>query len=193
MELTKVEEFARKAYTDANCEYDGKSYMIHVDMVVDVFSKHIQIFNNSSDVVNTHAATLCHDLMEDARLSYNNILEATNKDVADIVLAVSDTPDANRLLRHLATMSRTVKDYRAIILKMCDIYANASYSKDHKSSMNKAYAEEYIYRRPIFKKALNWYSDNLNKYHLEQFWIELDKIHWGDKTIIYNGSNVTLL
>lgn len=194
MVLTKIYEFAKKAYADANCEYDGKEYMIHVELVANAVSKHVPIFNNVIDVQNTLAAAYCHDLIEDAKLSYNNILEATNKDVADIVLAVTDINEANRLLRHLNTMGKTVKDYRAIILKLCDIYANASYSKEHGSSMYKKYVEEYAYRRPIFKKALNWYPDSINTYELTQFWMELDKIHWGDKAIIYNGNDtVTLL
>jgi (p)ppGpp synthase/HD superfamily hydrolase len=195
IEITKVSDFAKKAYNDANCVYgDGQDYMVHVDMVVNTLIKHIPIFNNLDDAQNTIAAAYCHDLVEDAKLSYNNILEISNKDVADIVLAVTDVNEANRLLRHLNTMGRTVKDYRAIILKLCDIYANASYSKEHGSSMYAKYVEEYQYRRPIFKKALNWYPDKINPYHLIQFWLELDKIHWGDKAIIYNSNNtVTLL
>jgi (p)ppGpp synthase/HD superfamily hydrolase len=194
MDITKISEFARKAYNDANCEYDGKEYFTHIDIVAMVVTKHISIFNTLKDAEDTLAAAYCHDLIEDAKLSYNNILDASSKDVADIVLAVTDVNEANRLLRHLNTMGRTVKDYRAIILKLCDIYANASYSKEHGNSMYKKYVEEYAYRRPIFKKALNWYPDNINAYELAQFWVELDKIHWGDKAIIYNGNDtVTLL
>jgi (p)ppGpp synthase/HD superfamily hydrolase len=194
MEILKVSDFAKKAYNDANCEYNGQDYFVHIENVVSVLTKNIQIFNSLEDATNTLGAAYCHDLIEDAKLSYNNILDASNKDVADIVLAVTDVNEANRLLRHLNTMGKTVKDYRAIILKLCDIYANASYSKANGGSMYAKYIEEYQYRRPIFKKALNWYSDKINPYHLAQLWLELDKIHWGDKAIIYNSNNtVTLL
>lgn len=192
-EMTDVYDFAEKAYADANCEYDGKSYMTHINMVADVFVKRSTIFNNVEDGIDTQAAIYCHDLIEDAKLSYNNIMEASSKSVADIVLAVTDVNESNRLLRHLATMPRTVKDHRAIILKMCDIYANASYSRDHKSSMYEKYIEEYYYRRPIFKKALNWYRDKLNMYNVEKFWLELDRVHWGDKVIVYNSRNLITL
>lgn len=75
------------------------------------------------------------------------------------------------------TMGKTVKNYRAIILKLSDIYANASYSKANGSSMYKKYVKEYEYRRPIFKTALNWYSDLLNKNELNRLWKDLDEIH----------------
>jgi len=81
-------------------------------------------------------------------------------------------------LRHLATMGKTVKDFIAIIVKMADIRANGLYSKTHGSSMYKKYVEEYEYRRPIFKKALKWYSKDLNMDVLDEFWAELDEIHW---------------
>lgn len=80
-------------------------------------------------------------------------------------------------MKHLLTMGKTVQDYRAIILKMCDIYANAKYSKEHGSSMYKKYVKEYQYRRPIFKMALEWYKDNLVQEELDMLWKELDEIH----------------
>lgn len=68
-------------------------------------------------------------------------------------------------------------DYRAIILKMCDILSNATYSKAHGSSMYKKYVEEYSYRKPIFKKALSWYKDDLDAHELDLLWKELDEVH----------------
>ena len=39
------------------------------------------------------------------------------------------------------------------------------------------YVEEYQYRRPIFKKALAWYMDELDAEVLEDLWNELDEVH----------------
>lgn len=176
--LEKIKEFAQKSYDDANCKYDGENYFTHINMVVEILNNHVNIFKNPDDYVNTLAACYLHDTSEDCRKTHNDIINISNKDVADIVLAVTDVPAENRLMRHLLTMPKTVKDYRAIILKMCDIYANAQYSKEHGSSMYKKYVEEYEYRNPIFKKALGWYKDNFNMDEVEKLWMKLDYVHY---------------
>jgi (p)ppGpp synthase/HD superfamily hydrolase len=175
--LEKIKEFAQKSYDDANCKYDGGNYFIHINMVVNFVKTHQSIFKINEDIEITIGAAFCHDLVEDAKQTYNDIKNISNKDVADVVLAVTDVPAENRLLRHLFTMPKTVRDYRAIILKMCDIYANTQYSKEHGSSMYKKYVEEYEYRKPIFKKALTWYKNNLNMDEVEKLWVILDYVH----------------
>jgi (p)ppGpp synthase/HD superfamily hydrolase len=176
--LEKIKEFAQKSYDDANCKYDGGNYFIHINMVKDAFKPHISVYKNQLDVAPTIGAICCHDLIEDAKLTYNNIYEICGKDIADITLAVTDVPAENRLMRHLLTMPKTIKDYRAIILKMCDIYANAKYSKESGSSMYKKYVEEYEYRKPIFKKALTWYKNSLDMDEVEKLWVILDYVHY---------------
>ena len=146
-------------------------------MVVDFLTKHIAVFKNLKDVENTLIACLFHDSIEDAKQTYNNICDIAGKDVADITLGVTDVPAENRLMKHLLTMGKTVRDYRAIILKLADIYANTSYSKKEGTSMYKKYVEEYPYRKAIFKKALAWYKNDINQEELDKIWNELDKIN----------------
>lgn len=174
-----IESFAEKCYNNANCKYgeNNGSYMLHVNMVVDVVLKHKYVFISCTDIHATVSAAFLHDTIEDAKQSCNDITAVAGKDVADIVLCVTDTPANNRLMKHLLTMHRTVSDYRAIILKMCDMHANASYSKEHGSSMYRKYVIEYAYRRPIFQIALGWYKNQLNQMELDLFWKELDEIH----------------
>ena len=168
---------ANEFHNRTNCSYDGKEYVIHLDMVVEGIMKYETVFKNNKDYRIAVVAGYYHDTIEDAQLTFNNIAEVTNKRIARVVLAVTDVHDENRLLRHLATMGKTVKDFIAIIVKMADIRANGLYSKTHGSSMYKKYVEEYDYRRPIFKKALKWYSKDLNMDVLDEFWNELDEIH----------------
>lgn len=177
MKRISASEFAKKAHDDTNCSYDGKSYYVHIEMVEKFVDEYKDIFIHQYDYQVTRNAASLHDCIEDAQKTFNNIKDATNLDVAKIVLAVTDVPAENRLMRHLLTMGKTVKDFRAIILKMCDIYANASYSKVHGSSMFKKYVDEYSYRRPIFKKALTWYKKDLNMDVVDKLWKELDEIH----------------
>ncbi len=176
MDLLQVRKYAETCYNNANSKYDGQSYMVHVDMVRNVILLHKQIFISTDDYENTIAAADCHDLIEDAKQTFNDIASNSNTEVANIVLAVSDTPAENRLMRHLLTMPRTVKDHRALILKLADILANATYSFEHGSSMYNKYKSEYVYRRAIFKKALLWYPDKLNQSEVNKLWDELDNI-----------------
>ena len=145
--------------------------------VEDCVDKYETVFKIHRDYRKARAAASCHDLIEDAQLTFNDIKAETTREVARIVLDVTDVHEENRLLRHLFTMGKTVKDYRSIIVKMCDMHSNGLYSKDNGSSMYKKYVEEYEYRRPIFKKALKWYSEYLDAEILKDFWKELDEIH----------------
>jgi len=176
-DLKVFSEFARKAHDAANCTYDGKDYIFHLDMVVDGIMKYETVFLNHKDYRIAVIGGYYHDLIEDAQLSFNDIKYASSKHVARIVLAVTDVHEENRLLRHLATMGKTVKDYIAIIVKMADMRANGTYSKSNSSSMYKKYVAEYEYRRPIFKMALKWYTEFLDQEVLNSFWVELDEIH----------------
>ena len=176
-EIENFAAFARKAHEDANCLYDGKSYSIHLSDVEEGIDKYETVFLHHKDYYIARKGASGHDLIEDAKLTFNDIKDASNRRVAQVILAVTDVHEENRLLRHLFTMGKTVKDYVAIILKMADIRANGLYSKTHGSSMYKKYLEEYYYRRPIFKKALNWYMKDLDAEILKDFWGELDEIH----------------
>jgi len=176
-ELETFGVFARIAHANANCEYDGKPYYVHLDMVEEGIDIYETVFLNYLDYYIARKGASGHDLIEDAKLSFNDIKKESNRRVAQVILAVTDVHEENRLLRHLFTMGKTVKDFIAIIVKMADMRANGKYSKEHGSSMYDTYVEEYLYRRPIFKKALKWYSKHLDQEVLDEFWAELDEIH----------------
>jgi len=181
-ELEVFSEFARLAHDNANCTYDGKNYYTHVKMVEDTIDMYETVFLRFDDYYIARKGGSGHDLIEDAQLTFNDIKNASNRRVALVVLAVTDVHEENRLLRHLFTMGKTVKDYIAIIVKMADMRSNGKYSKENGSSMYKKYLEEYEYRRPIFKKALKWYTKYLDQEVLNNFWAELDEIHgWKER------------
>ena len=177
MDLKLVSNFAKEAHEKANCKYDGKNYYTHIKMVEDGVDLYETVFKSHEDYRIARAAGSCHDLIEDAQLAFNDVKEATNKKVARVVLDVTDVHEENRLLRHLFTMGKTVKNHISIIVKMCDMRANGIYSRDNGSSMYDVYVEEYLYRRPIFMKALRWYTKFIDTETLQAFWDELDEIH----------------
>lgn len=177
--IKKAKDYAQICHDNAGCTYGEhhNNYMMHLEDVANIVKRFKNIFKSDIDYINTLAASYAHDTIEDAQQTFNNVKHATNEEVAKIVLAVTDVPAENRLMRHLLTMGKTVKDHRAIILKLCDMYANASYSKLHKSSMFNKYLMEYEYRKPIFKEALSWYKNLINQESLDILWIQLDDIH----------------
>lgn len=181
-ELKAFAEFARIAHEEANNTYDGMSYSTHLTMVEGSIDSYETVFLRYDDYFIARKGASGHDLIEDAGLTFNDIKDASNRRVALVVLAVTDVHEENRLLRHLATMGKTVKNYIAIIVKMADMRSNGMYSKMTNSSMHKKYVAEYNYRRPIFKMALKWYTKYLDQEILENFWAELDEIHgWKGK------------
>jgi (p)ppGpp synthase/HD superfamily hydrolase len=178
-----VKGYSQKCYDDANCRYGDGNYFTHILMVVGFVEKYSGVFVYESDRIFTIHSAYTHDLIEDAKQTYSDIMTICGKDVADITLAVTDVHAENRLMRHLLTMHKTVKDHRAIILKLCDILANATYSRENGSSMYPKYVEEYPYRKAIFQKALAWYGNSLYRNELKLLWEELDSIHYNEKSI----------
>lgn len=188
LDLIKISEFARKIHNDANKTYDGQEYYVHIEMVEYLLDRFSNIFKHRNDYYRTRAASSLHDTMEDCGLSFNEIVKISDIQTARIVLAVTDVHEENRLLRHLLTMHKTVKEYGSIILKMGDMHSNGKYSKTKQNSKYNMYVEEYNYRRPIFKKALLWYPEHLNMDVVDNLWTELDEIHGFTKNSIGYGT-----
>ena len=172
-----LREIARKQYNDANCKYGNNEYIYHIDMVSDAIEKYQNVFINQNDYFNTYVASLFHNSIEDARQTFNDMKGIIGIEAARVVLRVTDVPAENRLMKHLLTMGKTVEDHRAIILKMCDIWANATYSKTSGGTMYIKYVDEYQYRKPIFQSALKWYTQCLDQILLTELWEELDYAH----------------
>lgn len=155
-------EYAMLKHNAAGCEYDGGNYVVHLDMVANMVEEFKGVFKNNIDYINTFAAAFCHDLIEDAQQSYNDVVVATNNHVGDITLAVTDVHAKNRLLRFLNTIPKTLEDHRALVLKLCDIASNSSYSKEHGSSMYLKYKKEWEFKKHIFSNAFQWHQNKLN-------------------------------
>jgi hypothetical protein len=151
--------------------------MFHVDKVVYAVETYQDIFIYATDKSITIAAAYGHDLVEDAKQTFNDMKSIIGVEAAKVVLRVTDVPAENRLMKHLLTMGKTIEDHRAIILKMCDIWANATYSKTSGGTMYIKYVDEYQYRKPIFQSALKWYVSSLDQILLTELWEELDYAH----------------
>ena len=176
--MSKVIEYAKAAHDAAGCTYgkDNEPYVKHLDMVHRWVLMHPRVLKLDDDFNNVCMAAFTHDLIEDAQQTYNDVKKVTNKDVADITLAVTDVHEKNRMLRFLATASKTLNDHRALVLKLCDIGANSSYGKMQQSSMYKKYQNEWKYKRFIFINAAKWYSNKINLNNFAELIKDIDDV-----------------
>jgi (p)ppGpp synthase/HD superfamily hydrolase len=109
-----------------------------------------------------------HDVIEDARASYNDVLKLSNKHVAEIVRAVSNDSRGR-------TRAERMPDYIyeeiattpfATFVKLCDRIANIRYSWMMQSGMFNTYKEEHTH----FKEMLD--RDPI----LQPMWALLDSL-----------------
>lgn len=139
----KAREYAIKCHTETNHLYDGKPYSVHLQMVYDFafkYSHHIP----EADLDNVLAACWTHDVIEDCRQTYNDVLKATNQTVAEITYALTNEKGRNRSARANEKYYFGIAETKyASFVKICDRLANVKYSADNKSSMLKVYQKEH--------------------------------------------------
>ena len=120
-------------------------YTFHLYMVDDEIMRFQHLIPPSKlDVVRAGGA--CHDVIEDARQTYNDVKQATNEEVAELAYALTNEKGKNRKERanHKYYDGILDTDY-ACFLKLCDRIANITHSKKKKSSMLDAYRKENTY------------------------------------------------
>lgn len=96
-----------------------------------------------------------HDLIEDARLSYNDIKERAGVDVAEIIFLCTEMRGRNRAERKNDQFYKELATNElAVFVKLCDIMANSTYSILSNSGMLRKQKEEW----PHIKEALKEYT-----------------------------------
>lgn len=88
-------------------------------------------------------ATWGHDLIEDCRVSYNDVKNILGQEAADIIYAVTNEKGKNRKERANDKYYEGIRNTPgAVFVKLCDRIANVQYSKLTKSRMFKMYKLE---------------------------------------------------
>jgi len=102
-----------------------------------------------------------HDLIEDTRTSYNDVVKYLGQLIADITFAVTNEKGKTRGDRANDKYYEGIRNTEgAIFVKLCDRIANVQYSKMTKSSMFEKYKKENKH----FMEMLNWDSSPTNPY-----------------------------
>ena len=163
--INEIRNDAHALHASVNHAYDRiRPYGFHLDMVVNWGRKYIEeVCVSEQDVLPIYFAAFYHDSIEDARLSYNDVMriakELMNEEQAylatEIVYALTNEKGRNRAERANEKYFAGIREIPyAPFVKLADRLANTSYafSKGTADSlrMSKVYREEL----PGFLEAL---------------------------------------
>jgi len=141
--MSKIKEYTFGAHVMVNHMYDDMSYSYHLKQVALVALQFIELIPEEfrNEVI---AAAYGHDLIEDTRETYNDVVKAMQSRLAgDIIYAVSNDKGKTRAERAGPRYYKGIREQVfASFIKMCDRIANATYSKTSGSSMHSKYLAE---------------------------------------------------
>lgn len=180
--INEVRNDAHTLHASVNHAYDRiRPYGFHLDMVVNWVRKYIgEVCRDERDVLPIFFAAFYHDSIEDARLTYNDVMKVAeqlmDKEQAflatEIVYALTNEKGRNRAERANEKYYAGIRDVPyAPFVKLADRLANTSYafSKGTADSlrMSKVYREEL----PGFLAALKVETDD-KRFHLPETMVE---------------------
>ena len=155
--INEIRNDAHALHASVNHAYDRiRPYGFHLDMVVNWVRKYIgEVCQQEQDILPIYFAAFYHDSIEDARLTYNDVmklaLQQMDKEQAflatEIVYALTNEKGRNRAER---SNEKYYAGIRAIpyapFVKLADRLANTSYSFSKGTAdslrMSKVYGEE---------------------------------------------------
>lgn len=147
-------------HNETNHMYDTYlPYEFHLRMVGNVGQKYSNLLDNTKeyftgdDIINpvqqTSLRSACmlacwgHDLIEDCRVSYNDVKDVLGQEAAEIIYAVTNEKGKNRKERANDKYYEGIRNTPgAVFVKLCDRIANVQYSKMTGSRMFEMYKKE---------------------------------------------------
>ena len=126
----------------------AKDFNHLLDDTVDYYSGKREIHKGQDETVTLKTACMLatwgHDLIEDTRVSYNDVMNHLGQEAADIVYAVTNEKGKNRKERGGVKYYEGIRQTPgAVFVKLCDRIANVQYSKMTKSRMFEMYKKEH--------------------------------------------------
>lgn len=144
-EIRKVRDYAVEIHASVNHTYDGQPYSVHLEMVYNYAIKFIDLLPQSN-IQDALSACWTHDLIEDCRVTYNDLFKKTNRSIAEISYNLTNNKGKNRDERADKRYYKAIRACQtSTFVKICDRLANIRYSKLSGSSMFNKYKNEHIY------------------------------------------------
>lgn len=175
----QLQQWCISQHNDTNHMYDTYlPYEFHLRMVVQVYQNFKHLLSNGTitrekssyqdtfqiiDETQYAVELACwgHDLIEDTRVSYNDVKSKLGGNAADIIYAVTNEKGKNRKERANDKYYEGIRNTPgAVFVKLCDRIANVQYSKMTKSRMFEMYKKE----NPEFIRSLGWTEDGNHEY-----------------------------
>lgn len=136
--------------------YDGQPYTVHLAAVVDwvnAFKEEL----SPGDYALAAAGAWVHDLIEDCRVTYGDVMKAVHSaEVAEIAFVLATPKGRNRAERHCDAYYREIaRNKVATFVKICDRLANAAHSlaQGADSRMLALYREEHAHFSKFLRPA----------------------------------------
>ena len=162
---------AHTLHQNVNQTYgENLPYGYHLDMVAEGVSEYGHLVcNNENDVLPLFFGAYYHDSIEDARLSYNDVLN-TARDymteeqalmATEIVYALTNDKGRTRAERAGEKYYRGIRETPyAPFVKLCDRLANVTYSCADDGQMNNRMKEVYKDEMHLFLSEINPHSQD---------------------------------
>lgn len=140
--VRKAFEYAIKCHADTNQTYNGEPYEVHLTDAANIANKFKQLLPDSKQSIAV-AATWPHDVIEDCRQTYNDVLEVMGQEIAEIIYCCTNEKGKSRKDRaNDKFYTELVKNPLAVFVKLCDRIANVEYSKKNSSPKFAMYYKE---------------------------------------------------
>lgn len=174
--------YAHNVHSDVNQKYDDKPYGFHLDMVVENIRKYGGLVcKNEEYVLPILFGGYFHDSIEDARLTYNDVMKIAKTfmtdsqafDATEIVYALTDEKGRNRKERANEKYYEGIRNTPyASFVKLADRLANISYSFSHKNESNLQMQKVYREELPNFIESITPHHENDIRFVLPKQMIE---------------------
>lgn len=140
--IEKAREWTFARHMEVNHFYDGKPYSYHLQMVVDVAYEFIHLIPEEKRET-VIAGCYSHDVIEDARQTYNDVKNALGEGVAELSYALTNEKGKIRSERANDKYYQGIREtLYATFIKLCDRIANIRHSKKVGSKMFEMYKKE---------------------------------------------------
>lgn len=164
--INAIKDSAHNLHANVNQHYDGTlPYGFHLDMVADSIYKYgDEVCADADDVLPLFFGAYYHDSIEDARLTYNDVIAEALRFMdkrqalvaAEIVYALTNDKGRTRAQRAGAKYYRGIrKTPYAPFMKLADRLANITYSCQGKNENNCHMREVYRRELPHFLEAID--------------------------------------
>jgi len=169
--IEEIRQRAHMLHDSVNQRYDRTHpYGYHLDMVAGSVEKYGHLVcAKEYDILPLFFGAYYHDSIEDARLTYNDVMRGArlfmNDDQAEMAaeMAYALTNEKGRTRAERAD-DRYYQGIRetpyAPFLKLSDRLANITYSFKHSNKSNEHMKEVYVNELPHFLEAINAHSDD---------------------------------